>query len=171
MGGRPVSAQRCVAKDLQLMRTPDIGIANWFLPRALCAPGRTALAFAFATAIAASLWSPAVSDELRPVKYKVTLMVQVRHEIIVEAHEELAARTVALLEMCRTSGWPNPAWNPSPRSVLAHVHGADEFAVIDIEPLAPAATPRRPIPPKADDDGREQIGSAYGPNTQRLPTR
>jgi hypothetical protein len=148
------------------MRTPDIGIANWFLPRALRAPERRALAFegetwtyaqmqhrieqlagrfAFAAAIAASFLSPAVSDELRPLKYKVTVLEQVHHKITVEADEERAARTVALLEARRTSGSPNPAWRPSLPSVLAHVHEANDFAVIDIEPLPSHATPE-PIP-------------------------
>jgi hypothetical protein len=94
-----------------------------------------------AAAIAASLWSPAASNELRPIKYKVTVLEQVRHEITVEAGVERAARTVALLEARRTSGSPNPAWKPWPRTVLAHVHEANDFAVIDIEPLPPRATP------------------------------
>ena len=90
---------------------------------------------AFAVAIAATFWSPAVSDELRPMKYEVTVLEQVHHKITVEANQECAARTVALLEALRTSGSSNPAWKPSPTSVLAHVHEANDFAVIDIEPL------------------------------------
>jgi hypothetical protein len=42
----------------------------------------------FATAIAATLWSPAVSDELRPMQYKIRVLEQVRHEITVEADQE-----------------------------------------------------------------------------------
>ena len=91
-------------------------------------------------AIAATFWSPAVADE-SPPKYEVTVMEQVRHEITVKADKEYAARTVALLEARRTSGSPNPAWKPWPRTVLAHVHEANDFAVIDIEPLPPRATP------------------------------
>lgn len=88
-----------------------------------------------AAAIAATLWSPADSDELRPMKYKVTVLEQVHHEITVEADEERAARTIGLLEARRTSGSPSPAWKPWPRTVLAHVHETNDFAVIDIEPL------------------------------------
>jgi hypothetical protein len=105
-----------------------------------------------AAAIAATLWSPAVSDELRPTKYKVTVLEQVRHEITVEADVE-RARNVALLEARRTSGSPNPAWKPSPRIVLAHVHEANNFAVIDVEPLPSRATPepdRTPVPLEID---------------------
>jgi hypothetical protein len=102
-------------------------------------------------AIAATFWSPAVSDELRPIKYKVTVMEQVRYEITVKADNEYAARTVALLEARRTSGSPNPGWKPSPKSVLAHVHEADDFAVIGIEPLPWPATPE-PYGPFAASD-------------------
>jgi hypothetical protein len=114
---------------------------------------RKAYTVASAAAIAATLWSPAVSDELRPMKYKVTVVEQVRHEITVEADVERAARTVALLEAHRTSGSLIPAWKPSPRTVLAHVHEADDFAVIDIEPLPSRAAPepdRSPVPLEID---------------------
>ena len=94
-----------------------------------------------AAAIAATLWSPADSDELRPMKYKVTVMEQVHHDITVEADEEWAARTVALLEAHRTSGSPSPAWKPWPRTVSAHMQEAKDFAVIAIEPLPSRATP------------------------------
>jgi hypothetical protein len=90
---------------------------------------------AFAAAIAATFWSPAVSDELRPMRYKVTVLEQIRHEITVEANKECAARTVGLLEARRTSGSSHPEWEPSPSTVLAHVQQANDFAVIDIEPL------------------------------------
>ena len=106
-----------------------------------------------AVAIAATRWSPANSDELRPIKYKVTVIEQVRHEITVEAEKDYAARTVALLEARRTSGSRNPGWKPSPKSVLAHVHEADDFAVIDIEPLPSRAPPepdRSPVPLEID---------------------
>jgi len=43
---------------------------------------------AFAATIAATFCSPAASDELRPIKYKITVVEQVRHEIIVEADQE-----------------------------------------------------------------------------------
>jgi hypothetical protein len=107
----------------------------------------------FAAAIAATFWSPAVSDELRPMKFKVTVLEQVRHEVTVEADEEWGARTVALLEARRTSGSPSPAWKPSPPMVLAHVHEANDFAVIDIEPLpsgAPREPDRSPVPLEVD---------------------
>jgi hypothetical protein len=105
-----------------------------------------------AAATAATLWSPAVSDELRPINYKVTVMEQVRHEITVKADKEYAARTVALLEARRISGSPNPRWKPSPKSVLAHVHEADDFAVIGIEPLPSPATPETNGPFAASDN-------------------
>jgi hypothetical protein len=50
--------------------------------------------------------SPAVCDELRT--YKVTVIEQIRHEITVEATEDYAARTDALLEARRTSGSGTP---------------------------------------------------------------
>ena len=103
-------------------------------------------------AIAATFWSPVVSDELRPIKYKVTVMEQVRHEITVKADKEYAARTVALLEARRTSGSPNPRWKPSPKSVLAHVLEADDFAVIGIEHLPWPATPETHGPFAASDN-------------------
>lgn len=86
-----------------------------------------------------TFWSPAVSVELR--QYKVTVIEQVRHEITVKAAKKYAAGAVALLEARRTSGSPNPAWKPSPPTVLARVHEANDFAVIDIEPLPSRATP------------------------------
>ena len=72
--------------------------------------------------------SPAVCDELR--SYTVTVMEQIRHEITVEASEEYAARTDALLEARRTSGSGKPWWEPSPPTVLAHARQAGGFAVI-----------------------------------------
>jgi hypothetical protein len=45
-------------------------------------------------AIAATFWSPAVSDELRPIKYKVTVMEQVRYEITVKAVETVAEKCI-----------------------------------------------------------------------------
>jgi hypothetical protein len=95
----------------------------------------------FLAVITAAFWSPGISDELRPTKYKVTVLEQVRHEITIAADEEWAARTVALLEARRTSGSPNPAWKPSPSIVLGHVHEANEFAVIDLELLPSGAAP------------------------------
>ncbi|MBV9286810.1 MAG: hypothetical protein JO288_03140 [Hyphomicrobiales bacterium] len=106
-----------------------------------------------AAAIVATLWSPAVSDELRPIKYKVTLLEQVRHEFIIEAHDETAARTFALLEAGRTLGSRIPAWKPRPPTLLAHVHEGTDFAVIDIEPLPSLATPEPhlgPVPLEID---------------------
>jgi len=83
--------------------------------------------------------SPAICGELR--SYTVTVMEQIRHEITVEAAEDYAARTDALLEARRTSGSGKPWWEPSPPSVLAHARQADGFAVIAIEPV-----PARPGP-------------------------
>ena len=102
--------------------------------------------FLAGVAIAVTFWSPAVSVESR--QYKVTVIEQVRHEITVKAAKTYAAGAVALLEARRTSGSPNPAWEPSPPTVLAHVHEANDFAVIDIEPLPSRATPepdRNPV--------------------------
>ncbi|MBV9288403.1 MAG: hypothetical protein JO288_11390 [Hyphomicrobiales bacterium] len=96
-----------------------------------------------AAAIAVTLWSPAVSDELPLMKYKVTVLEQVRHEITVKADVERAALAVALLEARRTSGSPNPAWKPSPPTVLAHVREVHDFAVTDIEPLPSSITTSR----------------------------
>jgi hypothetical protein len=109
-----------------------------------------------AAAIPATFWSPAVSNELRPMKYTVTVLEQVHHKITVDADEECAARTAALLEARRTSGSSNPAWKPSPPAVLAHVHEAKGFAVIDIQPLPSRATPephRENIPLELTDWG------------------
>jgi hypothetical protein len=114
---------------------------------------RTAFAAAIATA---TFSSPAVADELRLMKYKLTVLEEVRHEITVEAVDEGAARIVALLEARRTSGSPNPAWRPSPPAVLAHRHEANDFAVIGVEPLLPQAAPepdRGPIPLELTDWG------------------
>jgi hypothetical protein len=55
--------------------------------------------------------SPAVCDELR--SYTVTVMEQVRHDITVEASQDYAARTEALLEARRTSGSGKPWWGLS----------------------------------------------------------
>lgn len=83
--------------------------------------------------------SPAVCDELR--SYRVTVMEQIRHEIIVEANEEYAARADALLEARRIAGSGKPWWGPSPPTVLAHARQAGGFAVIDIEPVLVAPGP------------------------------
>ena len=83
--------------------------------------------------------SPAVCDELR--SYTVTVMEQIRHEITVEASEEYAARTDALLEARRTSGSGKPWWEPSPPTVVAHARQAGGFAVIDIKPAGAAPGP------------------------------
>jgi hypothetical protein len=85
-----------------------------------------------AAAIAAT-GSPAVSNDLR--SYTVTVMEEVRHEITVEAAEEYAARSDALLEARRTSGSGKPWWEPSPPTVLAHARQASGFAVIAVEPV------------------------------------
>jgi hypothetical protein len=91
--------------------------------------------------VTASFWPPAVSDELWPLKFKVAVLEQVRHESTVEADDERAAQTIGPLEARRTSGSRNPAWRPSPPTVLAHVHEANDFNVIDVAPLPSLVAP------------------------------
>ena len=55
--------------------------------------------------------------------------------ITVEANEEYAARTDALLEARRTSGSCKPWWEPAPPTVISHARLAADFAVIKVEPL------------------------------------
>jgi hypothetical protein len=81
----------------------------------------------------ATFCAPAGAAELR--SYTVTVLEQIRYDITVEANEESAARTVALLEAHRTSRFGDPAWKPSPPAVLADAHEAGDFAVIMVEPL------------------------------------
>jgi hypothetical protein len=81
----------------------------------------------------ATFWSPAGAADLQ--SYRVTVLEQTRYDITVDANEESAARTLALLEARRTSRSGNPAWNPSPPAILAHMREADDFAVIRVEPL------------------------------------
>jgi hypothetical protein len=89
------------------------------------------LAKAALATVIATIWSPAICDELR--SYTVTVVEQVRHEITVKATEEYAARADALLEARRTSGSGKPWWEPSPSTVLAHARQAGGFVVIDIK--------------------------------------
>jgi hypothetical protein len=86
-----------------------------------------------ALAAMATFWSPAGAAELQ--SYTITVLEQIRYDITVEANEESAARTIALLEARRTSRLGNPAWKPSPSTVLARAREADGFAVIKVEPL------------------------------------
>ena len=86
-----------------------------------------------ALAAMATFWSPARAAELQ--SYTVTVLEQIRYDITVDANEESAARTLALLEARRTSRFGNPAWKPSPAAILAHTREADDFAVIEVEPL------------------------------------
>ena len=95
------------------------------------------LAKAALATVIATIWSPAICDEVR--SYTVTVVEQIRHEITVEAAEEYAARSDALLEARRTSGSGKPWWGPSPLTVLAHARQAGGFTVIDIKPAL--ATP------------------------------
>jgi hypothetical protein len=81
----------------------------------------------------ATFWAPAGAAELQ--SYTVTVLEQIRYNITVEANEESAARTLALLEARRTSRFAKPAWRPSPPAVLARTREADDFAVIKVEPL------------------------------------
>jgi hypothetical protein len=60
------------------------------------------LAKAALATVIATIWSPAICDEVR--SYTVTVVEPIRHEITVEAAEEYAARSDALLEARRTSG-------------------------------------------------------------------
>jgi hypothetical protein len=81
----------------------------------------------------ATFWSPAGAAERQ--SYTITVLEQIRYDITVEANEDSAARTLALLEARRTSRLDNPAWKPSPSAILAHAREADDFAVIKVEPL------------------------------------
>jgi hypothetical protein len=81
----------------------------------------------------APFWAPAGAAELQ--SYRVTVLEQTRYDITVDANEESAARTLALLEARRTSRFGNPAWKPSPPAILAHAREVDDFAVIKVEPL------------------------------------
>jgi hypothetical protein len=90
------------------------------------------------TAIA-TFCAPAVGDELQ--SYKVTVVEQIRHEITVEAEEEYAARTDAVLEARRTSASGKPWWQPSPPAILTHGQQSDGFVVIDIKRIPPLAAP------------------------------
>jgi hypothetical protein len=92
------------------------------------------LAKAALATVIAIIWSPAICDEVR--SYTVTVVEQIRHGITVEAAEEYAARSNALLEACRTSGFGKPWWGPSPPTVLAHARQAGGFTVIDKPALA-----------------------------------
>ena len=78
----------------------------------------------------ATFWSPAGAAELQ--SYTITVLEQIRYDITVEANEESAARTLALLEARRTSRLGNLAWKPSPSAILAHAREADDFAVIKV---------------------------------------
>ena len=84
-------------------------------------------------AATATFWAPAGAAELQ--SYRVTVLEQTRYDITVDANEESAARTLALLEARRTSRFGDPAWKPSPPAILAHAREADDFAVIRVEPL------------------------------------
>ena len=92
-----------------------------------------------ALAAMTTFWAPAGAAELQ--SYRVTVLEQTRYDITVQANEESAARTLALLEARRTSRFGNPAWNPSPPAILAHSREADGFAVSKVEPLFPLAAP------------------------------
>jgi hypothetical protein len=80
----------------------------------------------------ATFWAPAGAAELQ--SYTITVLEQIRYDITVDANEESAARTLALLEARRTSRFGDPAWKPASPAILAHAREAD-FAVIKVEPL------------------------------------
>ena len=80
-----------------------------------------------------TFWVPAGAAELQ--SYRVTVLEQTRYDITVDANEESAARTIALLEARRTSRFGDPAWKPSPPAILAHAREVDDFDVIKVEPL------------------------------------
>jgi hypothetical protein len=77
--------------------------------------------------------SPAGSAELQ--SFAVTVVEQTRYDITVDANEEYAARTGALLEARRTSGSCKPWWEPSPPTVISQAREAGDFAVVKVEPL------------------------------------
>ena len=77
--------------------------------------------------------SPAGSAE--PQSFAVTVVEQTRYDITVDANEEYAAQTDALLEARRTSGSCKPWWGPSPPTVISHAREAADFSVIKVEPL------------------------------------
>jgi hypothetical protein len=87
----------------------------------------------------ATFWAPASAAERQ--SYRVTVLEQIRYDITVDANEESAARTLALLEARRTSRFGSPAWEPSPPAVVAHAREFEDFAAIKIEPLVPLAAP------------------------------
>jgi hypothetical protein len=80
-----------------------------------------------------TFWPPAGAAELR--SYTVTVLEKIRYDITVEANQESAARTIALLEARRTSRFGDPAWKPASPAILAHAREAGDFAVIKVEPL------------------------------------
>jgi hypothetical protein len=80
-----------------------------------------------------TFWPPAGAAELR--SYTVTVLEKIRYDITVEANQESAARTIALLEARRTSRFGDPAWKPSPQAVLEDAREVGDFAVIMVEPL------------------------------------
>jgi hypothetical protein len=88
----------------------------------------------------ATVCTPAPSAESQP--YTVTVLEQIRYDITVEANEESAARTIALLEARRTSRFGSPAWEPSPPTVVALARESEDFAAIKVEPLFQLAAPK-----------------------------
>jgi hypothetical protein len=81
----------------------------------------------------ATFWAPAGAAELQ--SYTITVLEQIRYDITVDANEESAARTLALLEARRISRFGDPAWKPASPAILAHAREAGDFAVIKVEPL------------------------------------
>jgi hypothetical protein len=103
-------------------------------------PAGRGLMLAKATLTAITIFcSPAGSAELQ--SYRVTVLEQIRYDITVQANEESAARTLALLEARRTSRFGSPAWEPSPPAVIANARESNDFAAIKIEPLFTLAAP------------------------------
>ena len=86
-----------------------------------------------ALAAMATFWAPAGAAELQ--SYTITVLEQIRYDITVDANDESAARTLALLEARRTSRFGDPAWKPASPAILAHAREAGDFAVIKVEPL------------------------------------
>ena len=84
-------------------------------------------------AATATFWAPAGAAELQ--SYTITVLEQIRYDITVDANDESAARTLALLEARRTSRFGDPAWKPSPQAVLEDAREVGDFAVIMVEPL------------------------------------
>ena len=96
----------------------------------------------------ATFWAPAGAAELQ--SYTITVLEQIRYDITVDANEESAARTIALLEARRTSRFGNPAWKPSwlhsrPGANWPRVSPAPVSSPCPVETICSWSTSRLPI--------------------------